>query len=188
LLQRASWALDSEELENLRQRAEVMGEYDSYNEFRDSYNRALNELYEDSQPVRSSVQKRKKGTETLENTGNNGIIESDILIPRSAGAKARNYDISLPDGGKTHLTEGTRITSVETIAGKGRERQIDVIDYLLDTYGGEELEWQKKKGIGYIDFEGESYRAELHWYEEPTAGRHEWKVKPDADGNWFYDD
>jgi SPP1 gp7 family putative phage head morphogenesis protein len=188
LLQRARWALDSGELENLRQRAEVMGEYDSYNEFRDSYNRALNELYEDSQPVRSSVQKRKKGPETLENTGNNGIIESDILIPRSAGAKARNYDISLPDGGKTHLTEGTRITSVETIAGKGRERQIDVIDYLLDTYGGEELEWQKKKGIGYIDFEGESYRAELHWYEEPTAGRHEWKVKPDADGNWFYDD
>lgn len=56
ILQRARWALDSSELETLRQRAEVMGEYDSYNEFRDSYNRALNELYEDSQPVRSSVQ------------------------------------------------------------------------------------------------------------------------------------
>lgn len=57
ILQRARWALDSSELETLRQRAEAMGEYDSYNEFRDSYNKALNELFEDSQPVRSSVQK-----------------------------------------------------------------------------------------------------------------------------------
>lgn len=78
ILQRARWALDSEELEALRQRAETMGEYDSYNEFRDSYNRALNELYEDSPPVRSSVQKRKNGPETLENAGNNGIIELDL--------------------------------------------------------------------------------------------------------------
>ena len=66
--------------------------------------------------------------------------------------------------------------------------KIDVVDTLIDRYCGDESEWQKKKGFGYVDYEGESYRAELHWYEEPSVGRHEWKVKPDADGNWFYDE
>ncbi len=49
LLQRARWALGAEELETLKQRAEVMGEYDSYNEFRESYNNALNELFSERQ-------------------------------------------------------------------------------------------------------------------------------------------
>lgn len=102
--------------------------------------------------------------------------------------KQKNYDISLPDGSETHLTEGTRVEKIQVIAGKGRDRKIDVVDTLIDRYGGEESEWQKKKGFDYVDYEGESYRAELHWYEEPSAGRHEWKVKPDADGNWFYDE
>lgn len=124
----------------------------------------------------------------LENVGKSSTIKSDILIHRSVGAKAKNYDIELPDGSGTHLTEGTRIEKVQVIAGKGRDRKIDIVDTLIDRYGGDESEWQKKKSLGYVDYEGESYRAELHWYEEPSVGRHEWKVKPDADGNWFYDE
>ena len=49
-------------------------------------------------------------------------------------------------------------------------------------------EWQKKKGFGYIDYHGESYLADIHWYEEPSVGRVDYKLKPDADGNWFYED
>lgn len=114
--------------------------------------------------------------------------EKDIIIGRSVGAKAKNYDIELPNKETVHLTEGTRVTNIETIAGKGRNRQIDEIDILLGKYGGSADEWQKKKGIGYVDYGGESYRAKLHWYEEPTVGKIKWKVKPDADGNWFIDD
>lgn len=31
-------------------------------------------------------------------------------------------------------------------------------------------------------------KSALHWYQEPSVGRVEWKVKPDADGNWFIED
>ena len=48
--------------------------------------------------------------------------------------------------------------------------------------------WQKKKGYGYVDYQDESYKADLHWYEEPHVGRTPMKVKPDAAGNWFYED
>jgi len=48
--------------------------------------------------------------------------------------------------------------------------------------------WKKKKGIGYVDYNGESYRADLHWYEEPTVGRVRFKLKMDRGGNWFYED
>lgn len=112
----------------------------------------------------------------------------EIVIGRSVGAKAQNYDIELPNKEIVHLTEGTKITDIKIIAGKGRDRQIDEIADILDKFGGSEFEWQKKKGLGYVDYEGESYHAELHWYEEPTAGRHKFKVKPDKDGNWFIDD
>ena len=121
-------------------------------------------------------------------TENDIIFEEDIEIFRSVGAKATNFDIELPDGEIVHLTEGTRVTKIQVIAGKGRDRQIDEIDILLFKWGGIAEQWQKKKGIGYVDYQGESYKANLHWYEEPTAGSHKWKVKPDADGNWFIED
>ena len=129
------------------------------------------------------------------NTGHRAILDietsdgtmdsNEFWIGRSLGARAKNYQILLPNGEYVSLTEGSRITNVTTIAGKGRNRQIDQIDILLDRYGGSEQEWMKKKGLGYIDFRGESYLAELHWYEEPTVGKHEWKVKPNKDGGWF---
>ena len=78
---------------------------------------------------------------------------------------------------------------MQTIAGLGRNRQIDMIDTLLIRYPGtDEMKWQKKKGFGYVNYEGESYKVELHWYEEPSVGKVEFKIKPDADGNWFYED
>ena len=131
----------------------------------------------------------KKSVKQLDNGSESDKLKSsEIQVGRSLGSKAKNYDIELPNKEIVHLTEGTKVTNIQTIAGKGRNRQIDEIDILLERFGGTESEWQKKKGLGYVDYQGESYRAELHWYEEPTAGKHKWKVKPDADGNWFIDE
>lgn len=58
---------------------------------------------------------------------------------------------------------------------------------MLEFPESNEEKWQKKKGFGYIDYYGESYKVEIHWYEEPSVGQTDWKVKPDADGNWFYE-
>lgn len=131
----------------------------------------------------------KNSENILTKSINNAKIEApEIQIGRSVGSKAQNYDIELPNKEIVHLTEGTRVTNIHTIAGKGRDRKIDEIEILLERFGGTASEWQKKKGLGYVDYKGESYHAELHWYEEPKAGKHKWKVKPDADGNWFIDD
>lgn len=119
----------------------------------------------------------------------NRRYEPDIFIPKGVGAKQKDTLVRLPNGDKVCITPGSRIEKVQTIAGKGRNRGIDIIDVLTEKYPGTDpVLWQKKKGIGYVDYDGESYRAELHWYEEPTVGRVDFKVKPDADGNWFYED
>lgn len=115
--------------------------------------------------------------------------EPDIFVAKGVGAKQKDILVKLPNGQRVTLTPGSRITNVQTIAGLGRKRQIDMVDLLVERYpGSEALKWQKKKGIGYVDFDGESYKAELHWYEEPSVGKVEFKIKPDADGNWFYED
>lgn len=100
--------------------------------------------------------------------GGNGLtnkVESDtIQIGKSLGAKAKNYNVKLPDGSYAKLAEGTRIEKIQVIAGKGRNRKIDEIDILLYKYNGTKEEyWQKKKGVGYIDLDKESYKKE--WLE-----------------------
>ena len=116
-------------------------------------------------------------------------FEPDIQIPVGVGAKQKDTKIRPPDGDWLTLTPGGRITHVQTIAGLGRNRQIDMVDVLVSKYPGTDAQkWQKKKGIGYVDLDGESYMAELHGYEEPSVGRVEFKIKPDADVNWFYED
>ena len=133
----------------------------------------------------------KSWKNSLANSENGGTIKAeDFFVGRSLGAKAKNYDIKLPNGERVRLAEGTRVTNVQVIAGKGRNREIDIVPLLLNAYPGTvEHEWKKVKGVGYIDYHGENYKVNLHWYEEPSVGRVEWKVKPDADGNWFiYED
>ena len=115
------------------------------------------------------------------------VFRGALQIFRSLGAKAQNYDILLPDGDVLHLTEGSRISNIEVIAGKGRERTIDYVDMLIGAYGGKASEWQKVKGIGFLDVDGESYKAELHWYQEPSVGKVDWKLKPQKGGEYFID-
>lgn len=148
------------------------------------------------QNVHTKQWQSKKDYDTMVKRRSFGLLldtkrryEPDIYIPKGVGAKQKNVLVKLPDGQRVTLTPGSRITKVQTIAGLGRNRQIDIVDILTDRYPGTDaLKWQKKKGIGFVDYDGESYKAELHWYEEPTVGQVEFKIKPDADGNWFYED
>lgn len=119
---------------------------------------------------------------------------SDEIIERigkSVGAKAKNYQVYDPQTGNfVQLAEGTILTQPKnhTMAGKGRERKIDCIDWLLDKYGGDELQWTKEKGFGYVEDEyGEIHRVELHWYQEPSVGKVEMKLKY-RDGRVYLDD
>ena len=112
-------------------------------------------------------------------------------IGTSVGAKAKNYQILNPQtGGFVQLVEGTRITQPKNhiMAGQGRERQIDCIDWLIDKYGGDAVQWTKEKGFGFVadDF-GEARMVELHWYQEPTVGKVEMKIK-ERDGRIYIDD
>ena len=116
------------------------------------------------------------------------VVES---IGRSVGAKARNFAVYNPQTGDfVALAEGTHITQPKNhvIAGKGRECQIDCLDWLVDKHGGIPVKWTKEKGFGYINDEhGELHRVELHWYQEPTVGKVEMKIK-DRDGEIYIDD
>lgn len=119
---------------------------------------------------------------------NEEIVER---IGRSVGAKAKNYAVYDPKTGSfIKLAEGTPLTQPKNhvMAGKGRDRQIDCIDWLLDKYGGDALQWTKEKGFGFVEDEyGEIHRVELHWYQEPSVGKVEMKLKY-RDGRAYLDD
>jgi hypothetical protein len=52
------------------------------------------------------------------------------------------------------------------------------VDRLVDAYGGRAASWRKLKGIALIRLEnGETRRAELHWYEAHGIGKKEFKIK-----------
>lgn len=119
----------------------------------------------------------------------NKIIAEEI--GKSVGAKAKNYDVFNPATGDIlHLAEGTRITQPKNhiMAGNGRDRQIDCIDWLIDKYGGDAVKWTKEKGFGIVvDEYGELRNVELHWYQEPSVGKVEMKIKV-RNGRWYLDD
>lgn len=65
------------------------------------------------------------------------------------------------------------ITGQETIAEGAAIRELA---RLVRAYGS--AHWRKRKGFGTIMLEnGESRRAELHWYEADGIGRKELKIK-----------
>ena len=132
----------------------------------------------------------KKG-KAAERVADRNYIVSET-IGRSVGAKAKNYKVYNPvTDTEMPLTEGTRITQPKNhvMAGKGRNRQIDELELLLDKYGGDPLEWTKEKGFGFVDDEyGDSHYVELHWYQEPTAGKVKMKIKVQPDGRIYLEE
>ncbi len=116
---------------------------------------------------------------TVEKSGEGATIE-DTYIHKSVGAKARNYDILDPTTGEYfHFSEGTRIRESKVFAGKGgvKELEPEVAQGLSEQIGGDPDEWQHCKGIGTIDCDGEDVDAEVHWFQEPSVGKHKFKVK-----------
>lgn len=109
----------------------------------------------------------------------------DEPIPRSLSAKAKNYDIRMPDGSVAHLQEGTRITNKQIFAGAGTKTPIRDVDRLVSRYGGEADKWTKVKAYAILNHNGKTGKSEIHWYEEPTSGKQEMKLKIQPNGDWW---
>ncbi len=104
---------------------------------------------------------------------------SDEQLPRSVGAKWGNYDISMPDGSIAHFVEGSKLQDKEVFAGRGCRTKIrDRYDLTRDYPGSHPDMWQKVKAKAQIRLHnGEVLAAEIHWYEEQTIGKVEFKYK-----------
>ena len=108
----------------------------------------------------------------------NTIKLPDETIPKSVGAKWVNEEIMMPDGGKASFVEGSIITHKQVFAGKGTKKPIRDINRLLVEYPNSKADlWQKVKGVAELRYQHETFKAEIHWYEEPSIGRVEIKHK-----------
>ena len=104
--------------------------------------------------------------------------EADILIGRSVGAKAANYEIMDLATGKTyHFVEGTHIQNVETFAGKGVKKPYEKAWRYAGEYGGNVEDWQHTKGFGWIDTEDGERFVEVHWSQCAGFGKHDFFIK-----------
>lgn len=102
-------------------------------------------------------------------SGTMGIISEEFfMIGRSLGAAAMNYDVRDPETGRKYkFAEGTRVSDIETFAGKGTRKPLkpNVVDALTERYGGKRSDWKHSKGIGTLDRGGRWQTAEVHWFE-----------------------
>ena len=108
------------------------------------------------------------------------LAESSFEIGRSLGARALNYDVKDPKTGKKYrFAEGTTISSVEVFAGKGvrKKLRLQVAAGLTERYGGRMRNWQHVKGYGTIEKGDRLVTAEVHWFQEASVGKCEFKVK-----------
>lgn len=104
----------------------------------------------------------------------------DVVIGKSVGAKAKNYDVLDPESGEYfNFVQDTRIQNVEAFAGKGVKRPLrpEVAEGLSEQIGGSPDNWQHCKGNGVIDYHGEERWAEVHWFQEESVGKVKFKVK-----------
>lgn len=147
--------------------------------------------YEDSEEYEAWLDYLDKGgtTEEWKKIKDKTVVKSsesstiklkDVLIHRSVGARAKNYDIIDPETGEMfQFAEGTRIQNVEVFAGKGTKKSLHegVAEGLADQVGGSTEKWQHCKGKGILDYYGEERPAEVHWFQEETVGKVKFKVK-----------
>ena len=125
----------------------------------------------------------------LTSTENQGIIGvnqetsttmqlPDIPIGRSLGAKAQNYDImDLETGEHFQLVEGTHLQNVEVFAGKGTKSEYRNAEKYATDIGGRAADWQHVKGVGAVDYYGESRKASIHWSQCENYGKYDFFIK-----------
>lgn len=107
-----------------------------------------------------------------------GLRQPDIQLPKSVSAKARDIfvkrDITLSNR-KEKIKAGSKITNVKVIAGKGGNRKIDIVNFLVEKYPETTAkDWQKK--IGFVELDS-GERIEAHWFEAPNVGKIMFKEK-----------
>jgi len=107
-----------------------------------------------------------------------GTMLPDIVIGRSVGAKAKNYDImDLNTGEMFRLVEGSHLQNVEVFAGKGGYKPYNNAWKYARDFGGKVEDWQHVKGFGLVDYYGEAREAELHWSQCAGFGKHDFFIK-----------
>ena len=108
------------------------------------------------------------------------IAGQPFVLGRSLGAIALNYDVKDPKTVKRyHFAEGSTISGVEVFAGKGTRKKLrrQVAKGLASRYGGKARNWQHVKGFGTIVRGNRFMTAEVHWFQESSVGKCEFKVK-----------
>lgn len=106
------------------------------------------------------------------------LPQRDIIIGRSVGAKARNYEVmDLDTGEMFHFAEGTKIQDVEVFAGKGVKSPFRKAEKYADRYGGKPEDWQHAKGFGVLATPEGDREAEVHWVQCSGVGKFEFFVK-----------
>lgn len=109
----------------------------------------------------------------------------NISIGRSIGAKAKNYVVvDKSTGEEYYFVEGTRTQNSHVFAGKGGVKPLheEVAQGLAAEFGGKPEDWQHCKGKGWLDVDGESVKAEVHWFQNGSE-KVKFKVK-----RWLYDE
>ena len=102
----------------------------------------------------------------------------DISIGRSLGAKAQNFDImDLETGEHFQLVEGTHLQNVEVFAGKGTKSEYRNAEKYATDIGGRAADWQHVKGVGAVDYYGESRKASIHWSQCEKYGKYDFFIK-----------
>ena len=110
----------------------------------------------------------------ITNVPNSSNLE---YTPRSVGAKWQNYEIKMPDGSTAKFVEGEPVINISTFAGYGKRTPIRDIERLNRQYNINSIKWKKVKAIAQILDRGKPITAEVHWYEEETVGKVEFKFK-----------
>lgn len=154
---RARWALDEDELQTLKDRAEYFGldKSKNFEEFQEKYMNAL------------------------ENSENGDKIKlPDIQVGRSLGAKLKDYEVmDLATGEMFTFVDGSKIQNVEVFAGKGSRSVYRKAKDYAERYGGNVEDWQHVKGFGWLVTDDGDMRAEVHWSQCEGHGKHDFFVK-----------
>ena len=156
-----------------------MEEWDTYRSARDDSGKVYNvpssmtykEWYQKSVAPSLKTNENAKGAFT-------SIPDRDIIIGRSVGAKALNYDIMDLDTGEIfHFVEGTKIQNVQVFAGKGTRIAFRKAEKFAARYGGKASDWQHAKGFGVLNTPDGNREAEVHWVQCADIGKFEFFVK-----------